>query len=221
MKKVLFFIAIFTAMVFADDPADTSQSTYYRIATKRYENYFGLAAGLTTGYGISYRHWFANKWGMQVNFFPYYDETKYPESESPSPDNVSSSDNYSTFPDSGYYNEGYFSLGVTLLRNIAETNFIRFVLYGATNLLTNYNKFDYYKNTTLTYIDTSRFIYTPEHKVGNNTKNTISLGGGGGIEFFVWRFSLHVMVGLRGAYCIETKAKQAGPTVEGGIHFRY
>ncbi len=35
----------------------------------------GLAAGFTTGYGLSYRQWFDNGYGLQLTCGPYYDKT--------------------------------------------------------------------------------------------------------------------------------------------------
>ena len=34
----------------------------------------GFAAGFTTGYGLSYRQWFDNGYGMQFSCGPYYDK---------------------------------------------------------------------------------------------------------------------------------------------------
>src|SRR6056297_64271 len=47
-----------------DTPHDFTQTYVYEI---------GAAAGFSTGYGLSFRYW-PKKYGIQVNFAPYYDE---------------------------------------------------------------------------------------------------------------------------------------------------
>lgn len=47
-----------------DTPSDFNQPYVYEI---------GAAAGFSTGYGLSFRYW-PKKYGIQVNFAPYYDE---------------------------------------------------------------------------------------------------------------------------------------------------
>ena len=49
----------------AQDAANDFNQTYV------YE--IGAAAGFSTGYGLSFRYW-PGKYGLQVNFAPYYDE---------------------------------------------------------------------------------------------------------------------------------------------------
>ncbi|NLG15901.1 MAG: hypothetical protein GX556_01065 [Fibrobacter sp.] len=207
MRKIVGVLLLLCVCSFADDDNDTSQSSYSKVTTERYSNYVGFAGGLTSGYGLSFRKWIKNSWAYQVNFFPFYREYKYPDEQ------------YSGYYDidSGYSHEGLGSLGLTFLKNIAEAKYLRFLLYAGGNLNTQYRKYDYYESR----YDYSRSEYDNVRQKGREFKNKITAGGGCGIEAYVWRFGFSGMIGLCGDYEVETKAKGAGFTAEGGIHFRF
>ena len=200
--------------VFAEEE-ESSQSSYGKTTTTRYTNYVGVAAGYTTGYGLSFRRWVNNSWAFQINFAPYYHETKYPESDR----DEYQYDYYSYGPDSGYDHNGSGSLGLTFLKNFAELRYLRVVGYAGSNLHATYRKYNYFTNEW----DYSRQEPSRRrvHHQGREVREKVSVGGGIGAEFYVWRFAFHAMAGLFGAYEVETEAKEAGPSVEGGVHFRF
>jgi hypothetical protein len=77
----------------------------------KFNNSLGVAAGFTTGYGLSYRYW-PKKLGIQVTFAPYSD--KY---------------------------EAHTSFGVAFLIKLIETNKTNFFLYEGNHLLFNTDKY--------------------------------------------------------------------------------
>lgn len=76
MKLRTFFISLLLQLPFCiNAQVDTTNQT---IPIKQLANEIGLHAGLTTGIGLSYRHWF-NNIGIQITGFPYIkiDEEKW------------------------------------------------------------------------------------------------------------------------------------------------
>ena len=63
MSRCLVFLLLLTSVLTA---ADTT-----KVAPNFYPNNVGAGAGVVTGLGISYRHWFRNTWGMQINVAPF------------------------------------------------------------------------------------------------------------------------------------------------------
>jgi hypothetical protein len=203
---------ISTPVQSVSDSTEVEQTGSYSSTTrKRYDNYIGLSAGFVTGYGISYRHWFENRWGIEINVWPWYSEQHYPED-----DGEYSTDYYYSERDSGYLKEGNLSLGMTYLKNLAELNYVRVLFYAGGNLQTNYRRWHYY-NYRLTDTVTSDTLESSGHSLSNK----VSLGLGSGVEWYVWRFAFHVMLGFYGAYEIEDQGYEARPSVEGGVHFRF
>ncbi len=96
----------------------------------------GIGAGYVTGYGISYRHWFRNGFGYQVNFAPYYRKTDCSE-------------------------ERNLSLGVTGLKVIHGAETVNLIGYAGASILHEYDRYSYAcqygyeemetKNTTYTF----------------------------------------------------------------------
>jgi len=210
--KILLILFVAVSLCIAE--SDTSESAYSRATQKRYSNYLGLAGGYTSGFGISFRKWFTDKWAFQVNFFPWYQENKYPEDDDSYDGNYSS-----TYRDSGYFNEGFGSLGILLLRSLAEGKYLRFVCYSGTNIFIKYSKYNY---TTVTEKWSGNgYTQTKGHESGRDWENTVTIGGGCGPEFYVWRFGFHCMIGLQANYEFTKEVKNVGPSVEGGVHFRY
>jgi hypothetical protein len=185
-------------------------SGYRKAILTHYTNYAGFGAGMSSGIGLSYRHWFSDDWGVQLNILPYYSETKYPSSNS---------DDYPV-RDSGFYHNGYFSAGLTALHEFARLDAMRFIGYVAGSVTEQYTNANYYYREYGYYYNGSYqdSIYHSHHE---ESSSLVAGGFGLGMEFFVWRFSFSPMVGFRGAYDLETKAKEIGPTVEGAAHFRF
>jgi hypothetical protein len=209
VKNVITFTALISTLLFAQNDRDTSESKYAAITKQRYSNYIGFAGGFTAGSGISFRKWIKNKNGFQINILPIYTENKYPPAE--------------IYPviDSGFQNSGSLSCGLIYLRNLADAKYFRFLAYAGGNVLANYDKYDYYTKTGAWSSTRDAYIDSVEHKVGDTRKYEISLGGGCGFEFYVWRFAFHAMLGLRGQYEIVNQSKGITPTGEGGVHFRF
>jgi hypothetical protein len=82
----------------------------------------GAAAGFSTGYGLSYRHWL-KPFGIQGTFAPYY-----------------STDEYETFAN--------VSCGLTFLYLLKEARIINLFLYGGPHFWYYYDK---YKDGDLVY----------------------------------------------------------------------
>ena len=184
-------------------------SPYRKAILAHYSNYAGFGAGMTNGIGLSFRHWFSDDWGIQLNILPYYSETTYPSS------------NGNDYParDSGFYHNGYFSAGLTGLHEFARLDAMRFLGYIAGSVTEQYTNAHYYYQQ-YDYINYSSTYVT---KVSHHEEwsNLLAGGFGLGMEFYVWRFSFSPMLGFRGAYDLDTKAKEIGPTVEGAAHFRF
>jgi hypothetical protein len=86
-----------------------------------YPNNIGAAGGFTTGYGLSYRRWFANGLGLQGTFFPYY---------------MMNND----------YTESRYSMGATGFKLISVTKYVNF--YGYASM--HHNVYDYTDKRTYT-----------------------------------------------------------------------
>ena len=216
MKSITLLIILLSVICIAEEnisksePKDTEERSYSTITQKRYSNYLGIAAGLTTGYGISYRKWIKNSWGFQINLLPFYREKKY------------DGDDFNSYDrDSGFYDTGDLSLGLTFLKKISDAKYIRFLFYSGANLHTTYEKYDYYDTRSVWSSPHNTYIDSVVHRSGKDIENKISIGVGAGCEWYVWRFAFHCMVGLMGAYAIEPKSYEVGPSIEGGIHFRF
>ena len=187
----------------------------YRLATReRYQDYVGFGAGMSTGIGISWRHWFQSGWGVQANLLPYYHEETYPNDEG------------YDYPsrDSGYQHEGFLSAGITVLRTLAEADFLRMLGYASLSVTEEYTKNDYYTSDYRYYSswdESGTSGYYPQRNQSVDEKRKYALGAGLGLEYFVWRFAFTGMLGYRGEYDQITKEKQLGPSLEAGAHFRF
>jgi hypothetical protein len=97
------------------------------IKTKPFKHGLGVAAGFSTGYGLSYRL-FPNKFGIQLAFAPYMDDY-----------------------------ESYYSFGFTFLYKIIETEFTNLFVYQGNHFYySKYKSFDYtymYPNYTFNQVE--------------------------------------------------------------------
>lgn len=186
------------------------ESPYRKAVRAHYADEIGVGAGLSTGNGLSYRHWFSDAWGVQVNLLPFYNETQYPSS------------NGNDYPqrDSGFLHSGYFSAGLTGLHEFARTDALRFIGYLAGSVTQQYTRANYYYQG-YDYSRSTGSTYGTVHDNHTDWSNDFAAGAGFGLEFYVWRFCLSPMLGYRGSYDIATKEKQVGPTAEGAAYFRF
>jgi hypothetical protein len=176
---------------------------------KKYSLYLGIAGGFTAGYGLSIRKWFDNAWALQVNMFPYYTQ------EDKEPVRVAG-----VISESGFKNVGDFSLGMLYMRKLSDFRFGRMVWYAGGNILTHYENYDYSEIVSEGWRYDSTYTEWIEHRSGKVSRNKITIGGGAGSEFYIWRFALHIMLGACAGYTVETKRISILPSVEGGIQFR-
>lgn len=218
--RTLLCVILFTAVGWASDSDSTDKqdsasaapSTSIHSLSTQYSTYIGIAGGYTAGYGLSIRRWFNNDWGLQANLFPMYTQEKV----GPVDDGTAS--------DSGFKDYGHLSFGALYLKKLTDFKFGRFSYYAGANIQMIYDKHNYYSlNTTREYDDSlhsSVSIETINHNVGYTFSKKITIGTGAGAEFYIWRFALHIMLGLCGGYEISTQSFSVLPTVEGGIQFR-
>ncbi len=197
------------SLSFASSDSSETGSSYSEVTSKRYSNYIGVAAGLTSGYGLSYKRWF-DKWGVQLTLFPWYEEEKYSDK---------TDDSYYYDRDSGYSNNGYGSIGLLLYRSLLESKYIRFCAYGGGNCYLEYKKYNYYSHTWDYSYGKGDYVLT--HYTGKKLTNTLSLGVGCGAEFYIWRFGFHGLAGVRGSNRFPDNLKSLGLTAEAGAFFRF
>lgn len=81
------------------------------LSVNTYQHAFGFGAGVTTGYGLSYRY-FENRFGIQANFAPFYTESR-----------------------------SHMSTGLSILFRLENTEHVNFYLYQGNHLLTEYRQF--------------------------------------------------------------------------------
>jgi hypothetical protein len=187
---------------------DTTKRPTFHSLPRQYSTYIGIAGGYTSGYGLSIRKWFHNSWALQLNVFPYFNQTKM--SGAPG----------AADPNSGYKNEGNLSVGMLYLKQLTEFRFGRITAYGGGNLLTDYEKYDYYATSEKWNSQNMFYEDTTIHYAGRTLSNKVTIGGGAGAEFYIWRFSLHLLLGLCAGYDINSNLFSVLPSVEGGIQFR-
>lgn len=133
MKKLLLISSLFfiTIGVFAQEKKD------------RFNHSLGFGAGVSTGYGLSYRY-FGGKLGVQVNFSPYKDETKV-----------------------------IMSSGVTFLFRLVELEKLSFYAYQANHFYYEkesytYTEYDYEYSNGTTITTANKVTYLNEQKYFNN-----------------------------------------------------
>ena len=175
-----------------------------------YETYnrsIGVGAGYITGLGFSVKKWFNNTWALQMNLLPYY----YPQTFKPG----NNADN-----DSGYSDIGYLSFGITYMRLLSRQRDFRLVTYIGTNINTSYDNEDYYYTRNMWDYYRSTYVDSLFHEKHYRNESKIALGGGIGGECFFWkRFSLNLLVGIRGWYNTAQQTLSVSPSADGGIYF--
>ena len=178
----------------------------------QYSTYIGIAGGYTSGYGLSIRKWVKNDWGLQFTLFPMYTHKKV----GPVDDGTAS--------DSGFRNEGQLSFGILYLKKLAEFRFGRISYYGGGNVLMFYDNHDYYSIESHYKYDEllghGDYTETIRYNTGYSFSKELTLGTGAGAEFYIWRFALHVLLGLRASYKFSKGQFTVMPSVEGGAQFR-
>jgi hypothetical protein len=197
------------------DSEDAHPSRYRMTTRTRYSDYVGFGAGMNNGVGISWRHWFPGGWGVQANVLPYYLEETYPSTRGK---------DYYPSRDSGFQKEGFLSLGLIGLKELASSDFVRAYGYLGGSLSLESNEYDYYEQNMNYGIDTKgvpAYLPVTAHQVGSDMSKEVTLGAGVGAEFFIWRFSLTGMLGYRGVYNLTSKEKLLSPSVDVGAHFRF
>jgi hypothetical protein len=217
MLKHFLCLFLFSTFALADSDSTNAQSSKaisHHSLPNQYSTYIGIAGGYTSGYGLSLRKWFQSKWGLQINLFPLYTQSKFPS-------NSSYSNPYPA-PDSGYENYANFSFGILVLKELTQFKHGKIVYYAGGNVLINYDKYDYYDlHHRWIHSDTSEFyVDEVEHHSGRTLSDKFTVGTGAGTEFYIWRFAVHLMLGVCGGYDIHQNIYSILPSVEGGVQFR-
>jgi hypothetical protein len=108
MKVLALFLCLVSLPV-----ALSGQEKADTLSKAKFNNSLGVAAGFTTGYGLSYRYW-PRKFGIQITFAPY--ENKY---------------------------EAHYSFGLAFLVKVINTEKANFFLYEGNHFLFNKQKYEY------------------------------------------------------------------------------
>jgi hypothetical protein len=175
-----------------------------------YKNNIGAAAGFITGYGISYRRMISGSNLLQITGFPFYYES-----------NDDTNSNLFSSRDSGFTRRGLFSLGVTLNHFMARALDIRILSYFGANINIDYEKSGYrektwtYNSETQTNEARTTVIRTEK------SEKRITIGGGIGGEFQMWRLIGNLSVGVQAYYKTQAKLKGIMPSVEISGYFAY
>ncbi len=158
----------------------------------------GFGAGLTGGFGLSFKYWIDEKSALQINFLPLYFEEKYPED----------GDYYFDPRISGYSNEGMISLGALYKHELgsAQSMGLSVFTYGGGNWLGIFNNKDYRTETRIVK--------------SNETRHISSAGGGFGGTLTIWRIELSGMLGFFGSYDAFSGTKSLLPSIDAAAHFR-
>lgn len=137
------------------------------------KNALGVGAGFTTGYGLSYRY-IPKRFGVQANFTPLKNDT-----------------------------ETRFSVGVTFLYRLIETEKTNLYLYQGNHYLYSKEKhpYDYYS-------------YRVPDKVDKYFNNGLGIG----IEFIILK---RVSFNLMGGYAGYDDFNRIGFTGETGLFFKF
>ena len=146
MKKLLLITSIFCLTTSAFTQEETSLQK-----PERLKHHLGFGAGISTGYGLSYRY-FGDKFGSQVNFSPYKDETRV---------NISA--------------------GITFLYRLGDIKEYSFYLYQGNHFYFDEHtetEYDYYSDTETSVVNKSQFF---NHGIGVGveyvTSDRISFNG--------------------------------------------
>ncbi|MDD4031975.1 MAG: hypothetical protein PHG29_06510 [Prolixibacteraceae bacterium] len=166
MKKVKISLLLISLLVFQGSLL--AQSRGNQTIRAKYAHSLGVAAGETTGYGISYRYW-PEKFGVQGTFSPYSDE----------------------------WGSNY-SVGVSLLYKIVQTEKVNFFLYQGNHYLYTREKYD-----------------NNDYEIVNNHFNN---GIGFGVEFIILK---RVSLNLMGGYAGFENFRRIGFTGETGLYFMF
>ncbi len=119
MKKAIFILFLLTAVYSFSEEKDSESDL---------SHYIGGAAGITTGYGLSYRHW-GDDLGFQVVFTPM----------------------------TGYNLNILINLGTGIFKTLYETTYTRLFLYGAANATYTNQNLMIYDQTGTQNINTLEF----------------------------------------------------------------
>jgi hypothetical protein len=138
-----------------------AQGSIVKKEKERFNHSLGFGAGVSTGYGLSYRY-FGKKLGAQVNFSPYKDENKV-----------------------------IISSGLTFFLRMLELDEVSFFVYQANHFYYNKESYSYdhnYSGEKVSYRNEQKYFnngagigieWTPHNRIGINI-----MGGYGGQENF-------------------------------------
>lgn len=110
--------------------------------------------------------------------------------------------------DDEYYTTGKLKLGLTFLKGIKSYKYVRLL---------------YYLNGTVSYDVDYEYNWQEDYDYDYEQTEEFSVGAatGPGFEFYFWRFSVDVFLGVSGKYNIDTEEYHVLPAAETALHFRF
>lgn len=197
---------------------------------------FGFAGGSSTGGGLAVRRWFDEKNGLELHGYAFLSKKHYPE-DGDSWGSNSSSDGHYYGSDTGSVATGEALLGVQYLHEVVRVHLFTAngAIKGASHLrgltFAGIGGYASYEDRSLNSSrveskrDSGSYYYSYKqvpYRIESHKSSQEFLGGaGGGVEFELSRLSIHLLVGMGGAYRFDPSEYHLGPTVDGGIFLRF
>ncbi|MBK9579708.1 MAG: hypothetical protein IPO40_21775 [Fibrobacteres bacterium] len=205
-----------------------------------FENYgrwqFGFSGGRSTGGGLAVRHWLDEKNGFELHGYAYLSKKNYPD-DGDSWGSHRSEDGYYYGGDTGDVAQGEIQLGVQYLHEVVRIHLFTAngAIKGPSHLrgltfvgVGGYADFEdrslrssrseYKRDPSTLY---GYYQQVPYRIESHTSTQQVLGGGGGGLEFELSRFSVHLLVGMGGFYQLDPSEYEVGPTVDGGIFLRF
>jgi hypothetical protein len=183
---------------------------YRAVTTARYVHAIGLAMG-HSAVGLSYRFNFARRYGIQVSVLPIFFKRDY------GADTLY--DEWYSVTDYRYYQ--FLDVGLIVNRNVEMYKFADFRWYLGTNVTYRKDEWGGYERRSEYDEYNDEYVYSHVYRETVERSRHVSLSGGMGVEYFVWKFSLTGMAGLIGEIDIDNGLDSFGPALDFGLHFRF
>jgi hypothetical protein len=158
----------------------------------QYPTQIGIAAGITTGAGISIKRWLNSNYGIQIAGLLLLSEDKY----------IGGIIGKRKIQD--------ISLGFSLSKNIKEWKFIRLLGYGGISYLERYS------------IDDEKIVINNkeyDYYLDNSYADIVTTGSGFGFDLKLWHFIINLMGGIAFSYTFQVNKISIGPAFEFGIFY--
>ncbi|MFP4520984.1 MAG: hypothetical protein ACLFQK_02455 [Fibrobacterota bacterium] len=193
MRNFSIISMLLLSLVFFASAEDSTENFW------KHKNNYGFAAGITSGYGLSYRRHITGLSSVQINFFPYFTKEIYDTTETMS--------DYYYDQRQGWERSGIISLGAMYNRYFDNEGEIAVIGAAGGNIHLELNEEDY-KEYIDTYImdgDTEISKIQTIHRKRKFSKTTFTTGASVGGELRIWRIYVNLLAGARVYYTLETK----------------